>query len=250
LKITFIYPRFEKFLSSTDFDYGVVNYFLGDFTTPPSLGIPIMASLTPPDIEIEFIDDNSGDRIDYTAHTDLVAINCFTPQAMRAFEIADTYRAHGKKVIMGGIFPSFMADECLKHADAVNIGEVEPTWDTILRDVKCGELKPKYFGGCKFDLANMKIPRRDIFYTKKSYTWEEDLVQITRGCLYDCAMCALPAHMGYRIRFRPVDQVVEEIKSLKFENVYLADDVFFFPHKKIVDYATELFKKLAPLHKK
>lgn len=250
MKITYIYPRFEKFLSNTGFDADLVDYFLGDFTTPPSLGIPIMASLTPPDVEIELIDDNSGDEIDYNAPTDLVAINCFTPQATRAFEIADQYRTHGKKVIMGGIFPSFMVDDCLKHADSVNTGEVEPTWQTIIEDVKRGELKPEYRGGCKFDLSKMKIPRRDIFYNKKSYTWEEDLVQITRGCLYDCAMCAIPAHMGYRIRFRPIDQVIEEIKSLKYENVYLADDVFFFPQRKIVDYSTELFRRLIPLQKK
>ena len=250
MKITFVYPKFEKFLSNTGFDSDLVDYFLGDFTTPPSLGIPIMASLTPPEVEIELIDDNSGDEIDYNAPTDLVAINCFTPQATRAFEIADQYRTHGKKVIMGGIFPSFMVDECLKHADSVNIGEVEPTWQTIIEDGKRGELKPEYRGGCKFDLSKMRTPRRDIFYNKKSYTWEEDLVQITRGCLYDCAMCAVPAHMGYRIRFRPIDQVIEEIKSLKYENVYLADDVFFFPQRKIVDYSTELFRRLIPLQKK
>ena len=66
--------QIEKFLSNTDLDSGLVDYFLGDFTTPPSLGIPIMASWTPPDVEIELIDDNSGDLIDYDAPTDLVAI--------------------------------------------------------------------------------------------------------------------------------------------------------------------------------
>ncbi|MCP4628589.1 MAG: radical SAM protein, partial [bacterium] len=237
-------------LSNTDLDSGLVDYFLGDFTTPPSLGIPIMASWTPPDVEIELIDDNCGDPIDYDDATDLVAINCFTPQAMRAFEIADQYRAHGKKVIMGGFFPSFMVDECLKHADSVNVGEVEPTWPTIIEDARRGELKPKYVGGSRFDPAKIRVPRRDIFYNKKSYTWEEDLVQITRGCSYECAMCAIPNHMGHRIRFRPVDKVVEEIKSLKYENVYLADDVFFFQKRRIIDYTTELFKALKPLHKK
>ncbi len=250
MKVTFIYPRFEKFLSNTDLDQGLVDYFLGDFTTPPSLGIPIMASWTPPDIAIELIDDNSGDPIDYTAPTDLVAINCFTPQGTRAFEIADAYRAHGKKVIMGGFFPSLMADECLKHADAVNVGEVEPTWETIVDDARRGKLQKKYFGGSRFNLANMRIPRRDIFYSKKSYDWEEDLVQITRGCSYECAMCAIPAHMGHRIRFRPIDKVIEEIKTLKYENVYLADDVFFFTQRRIVEYATELFTRLIPLGKK
>lgn len=251
MKITFVYPRFEKFLSNNaDIDAGLVEYFLGDFTTPPSLGIPIMASWTPPDVEIELIDDNSGDRLDYEASTDLVAINCFTPQATRAFEIADNFRARGTTVIMGGFFPSFMVEECLKHADSVNVGEVEPTWERIVEDARRGELKRKYVGGCRFDLSKMRIPRRNIFYDKTSYDWDEDLVQLTRGCVYNCAMCAIPAHMGSRIRYRPVEQVVEEMQSLKYENVYLADDVLFFPQRRIHEYAQKLFEALIPLEKK
>ena len=251
MKIVFVYPRFEKFLrNNSDLDEGLVEYFLGDFTTPPSLGIPILASWTPPEHEVVLVDDNNGDPVDFSIDADLVAINCFTPQGTRAFELGDGYRAHGKKVIMGGFFPSFMAEECLKHADAVNIGEGEPTWPTILADVAAGNLQRIYKGGCRFDLSKMRMPRRDIFYSKKSYDWDEDLVQVTRGCMYNCAMCAIPAHMGGRMRFRPIENVVEEVAQLRYENVYLADDTLFFPQRKMVDYARELFKALEPLGKK
>ena len=173
MKVTFIYPRFEKFLSGLpELDSGLIDYFLGNFTTPPSLGIPILAALTPSDIEIEFVDDNGGMPVDFDAPTDLVAINCFTPQATRAFEIADGFRARGRQVIMGGFFPSFMADECLKHADSVNIGEGEPTWPIILEDARRGALRPKYHGGHSLDLARMPIPRREIFYGVETYDWE------------------------------------------------------------------------------
>lgn len=251
MKITFVYPRFEKFLSSLpELDQGLINYFLGDFTTPPSLGIPLLAALTPPDIEVELIDDNAGQPIDYAAPTDLVAINCFTPQATRAFEIADTYRAHGRRVIMGGLFPSFMPDECARHADAVNIGEGEPSWPRILADVRAGTLKPRYVGGCSTRLDTLPAARRELFYRNDFYDWDEDLVQTTRGCAYSCAMCALPAQMGGRIRFRPVARVVEEIRGLKHENVYLADDTLFFPHRRLNEYARELFTALEPLGRK
>ena len=61
MKITFVYPRFEKFLRSVpELDAGLIDYFLGDYTTPPSLGIPLLAALTPEEFEIELIDDNSG----------------------------------------------------------------------------------------------------------------------------------------------------------------------------------------------
>jgi 3-oxoacyl-[acyl-carrier-protein] synthase II len=251
MKIIFVYPRFEKFLKNNpELDAGLADYFLGDFTTPPSLGIPILASLTPEEFDVELVDDNVGDPVPFDAAIDLVAINCFTPQATRAFEIADGFRARGTKVIMGGFFPSFMADECLLHADSVNIGEGEPTWPVILEDLKNGGLKRIYKGGCSFDLSKMKVPRRDLFYRKTAYDWDEDLVQLTRGCLYNCAMCSVPAHMGQKIRYRPIDQVVEEISRLKFENVYLADDTLFFTQRKIMDYARTLLEALAPLNKK
>ena len=251
MKIALIYPRFEKFLKDNpDLDKGLIDYFLGDFTTPPSLGIPILASLTPSEHEVVFIDDNNGDVVDYSMDVDLVGINCFTPQATRAFEIADGFRAHGKKVIMGGFFPSFMVDECLKHADSVNVGECEPTWHQILLDTAAGQLKKIYKGGCSFDVSKLTIPKRDIFYCKESYDWDEDLVQVTRGCMYNCAMCAIPAHMGSRMRFRPIEDVVREVSQLKYENVYLADDTLFFPQKKMVEYSRALLEALTPLKKK
>ncbi len=251
MKIALVYPRFEKFLTNNpELDSGLVKYFLGDFTTPPSLGIPILAALTPADVQVDFIDDNSGDEVDYSVQYDLVGINCFTPQATRAFEIADGFRQQGNKVIMGGFFPSFMVEECLKHCDSVNVGEAEPTWRTILEDVKNNQLKKVYKGGCKSDPSSWVIPKRDIFYHKRSYEWEEDLIQLSRGCKYNCAMCAIPAHMGFKMRFKPIDMVVDELKTLKYENVYLADDSLFFTQSKIEEYARELFKKVKPLNKK
>ena len=73
---------------------------------------------------------------------------------------------------------------------------------------------------------------------------------MTRGCSYGCHMCAIPAHMGNRIRFRPIEKVVEEIRGLKHENVYLADDSLFFPQRRTREYAEALFKALEPLGKK
>lgn len=250
MRITFIYPRFEKFLEHIpDLNLALIDHFLGSFTTPPSLGIPILAGLTPPEWEIELIDDNNGDVLDYNVDTDLVAINCFTPQATRAFEIADRYRASGKKVIMGGFFPSAMPDEALKHADSVNIGDGEPYWNTILNHTKRGELKPRYIGGNKYDLADMPVLRRDLFYEKSGYDWDADLVQTARGCLYTCGMCAIPAVQGHRIRFRAVEDIVNEVASLRFQQVYLAEDILFFPNRRIVEWSSALLKSLAPLDK-
>jgi radical SAM superfamily enzyme YgiQ (UPF0313 family) len=250
MKVSFIYPRFEKFLESIpNLDLELVNHFLGNYTTPPSLGIPILAALTPPEWDVELIDDNNGDPIEFGADTDLVAINCFTPQATRAFEIADGYRAAGKKVVMGGFFPSAMPEEVGKHADAVNIGEGETTWHQILEDVEGDVLKLLYKGKCNLDLSKMVKPRRDLFYEKKGYDWAADLVQTCRGCIYNCGMCAIPGIQGHRIRFRPIEHIVEEVRGLRFKQVYLAEDVLFFPNRRIREWSERLFDALTPLGK-
>jgi len=251
MKVTFIYPKFEKFLESfPPVDRELYDYFLGNFTTPPSLGIPILAALTPSSWEVELIDDNNGDPVDPEASTDLVAINCFTPQGTRALELADRYRAAGKKVVMGGFFASMLPDLALEHADAVNVGDGEPTWARILADTEAGTLGGRYDGGSRFDLAQMPIPRRDIFYEKESYDWDQDLVQVARGCTYNCAMCAIPEHQGHRIRLRPVDRIVEEIAGLPSDEIYLAEDLLFFENRRIKRWSRELFEALAPLKKR
>ena len=57
MKVTFVYPRFEKFLESVSKMEAESKFFtVGKFTCPPSLGIPILASLTPKDVEIAFVE--------------------------------------------------------------------------------------------------------------------------------------------------------------------------------------------------
>jgi 3-oxoacyl-[acyl-carrier-protein] synthase II len=251
MKIAFVYPWFEKFLTNNpEIDTSLVDYFLGDFTTPPSLGIPLLNAITPPEVDRVLLDDNAGDIIDFDVEYDLIAINCFTPQATRAFEIADEFRKRGTQVVMGGFFPSFMEQECLKHCDAVSTGEGEAVWLEILEDAKNRSLKKIYRGGHKMKPEDIPEPDRSIFYGKTNYTWEEDIVQVTRGCVYKCAMCAIPEHMGHRMRFRPVADVVKEVANCKYENVYLADDTLFFEHKKTLEYTKELLTALIPLKKK
>ena len=251
MKVSFVYPKFEKFLESIpSLNLELVNHFLGNYTTPPSLGIPILAGLTPPDWEVELLDDNNGDPIDFESDTDLVAINAFTPQAARAFELGDKFRAAGKQVVMGGFFPSAMPEEAALHADAVNIGDGEPFWQQILADAANRSLRPRYLGKSSFDLAHLPTLRRELFYDKKGYDWGADLVQTARGCVYNCGMCAIPELQGHRIRFRPVEHIVEEMRTLRFDQVYLAEDILFFQNRAIQEWSERLLEALAPLNKK
>ena len=53
----------------------------------------------------------------------LSGISAMTSYVNRGYEIADAFRRRGMPVVMGGIHPSFMPQEVLKHCDAVVVGE-------------------------------------------------------------------------------------------------------------------------------
>ena len=64
------------------------------------------------------------------------------------------------------------------------------------------------------DLKNYKIPIKG-----KSYV----LVSTARGCPYDCSFCVVPYYYGKKIRYREVEEVIEELKAVS----KYVDEVFF-----------------------
>src|SRR5688572_20955546 len=67
----------------------------------PTLTIPYLAALTPADWDVAFADDNYGEvRTDQPA--DLVGISVNTMSAVRAYALADAFRARGVPVLLGG----------------------------------------------------------------------------------------------------------------------------------------------------
>lgn len=249
MRILLIYPRFEKLLESRpELASTLHRYGVGRFRTPPALGIPILASLTPEDHELVVVDANL-DPVPYDGDWDLVAISYFTPQATSAQEIGDRFRARGVPVVVGGMHPSSLPADAAAHADAVAVGEGEGLWPRILADAEAGELRRRYSATPLPSLAEAPLPRRDVIRRPEAYEWQAGLVQAVRGCPFSCEACSLPRIFGCALRCRPVDEVVRDVASVPFPEVYLADDTLMIPTRRIATYARELFDGLAPLGK-
>jgi radical SAM superfamily enzyme YgiQ (UPF0313 family) len=73
------------------------------------------------------------------------------------YEIADAFRARGVPVVMGGVHPSFMPQESLKHCDAVVIGEVELVIDKLLDDLECGAMRGTYKSDMLHSMVGLAI---------------------------------------------------------------------------------------------
>src|SRR4026208_1850402 len=75
---------------------------------------------------------------------DLVALTSLSAQIYEAYKVADTYRARGTPVVMGGLHVSSVPDEALQPCAAPVLGEGEAVWPEILADFERGQLKPRY----------------------------------------------------------------------------------------------------------
>lgn len=247
MHIRFIYPKFIRFLEGhAELDELVRKHLLGNYSMPPSLAIPTLAAITPEKHQVSLTDDNIGQPIDYNEDIDLVAISFFTPQASRAYEIADRFRARGKRVVVGGMHPSLRPEEAAEHADAVCIGEGEVVWPTILEDAEEGKLQQFYSAEIPWDLTTQLIPKREIF-SSNLYTWDAHLVQTTRGCPVRCEGCPIPPKEGYSVRLRPVEAVIADIRSMPYKEFYFTDDTIMLPGKKYQKYVLKLMDHIAEL---
>ena len=90
----------------------------------PQLGLHILASLTPNDVDITIVDEEIRE-IDASLDFDLVGISCMTATANKSYQLSDRFRQRGSKVVLGGVHPTILPQEAIQHADAVVIGEAE-----------------------------------------------------------------------------------------------------------------------------
>jgi radical SAM superfamily enzyme YgiQ (UPF0313 family) len=214
------------------------------FHVPP-LALGLLASLAPSDWEVEILLDPK-DSIHYDMEVDLVGITAATNNVKRGYEIADQFRAYGKKVLMGGIHPTLMPEEALEHCDSVCIGEAEPVFSTMLEDFKKGSLKKTYRQKQYFDLSLYKPLRRDLMALNRSFFFDVGTVETSRGCPYDCDFCTVSSIHGRKIRHRPLENLMPEIESIDNRLIFFIDDNIISNTQR----AKEFCRELIPLKKR
>ncbi|MCD6473825.1 MAG: B12-binding domain-containing radical SAM protein [Thermoplasmata archaeon] len=236
MRILLVFPKIE---------HGVTTY--RDRGTPfaklfgnPSLSLPQVAACTPPGHEIRILNENFED-IDFSEHWDLVGINVLTMTAPHVYKLSEKFREYGMKVVLGGYHPTALPEEAKQHADSVVIGEAEEVWPQVVHDAEKGKLKPFYYGS-HADPAKIPPPRRDLV----KYPPLTEGIQASRGCPNACEFCATSVFLGRKVRTRPIEHVIEEMKSIPNKVLIFRDASMTLN----VKYSMQLFKAMKPLKKK
>jgi radical SAM superfamily enzyme YgiQ (UPF0313 family) len=200
---------------------------------PLSLGI--IASLTPKRWKVKIIDENFRNFKFYEA--DFVGLTAFSSTVTRAYEIAGIYREKGIPTVIGGIHASMCPDEALKYVDTVVIGEAESIWPKVIEDFENNILQKSYKGSLT-DLIHSPQPRRELFHP--GYVFAS--VQTSRGCPMNCDFCSVTAFNGAHYRYRPIDEVLEEMQTIPQRNIFILDDNIVGNTVKSQERAISLFK--------
>ena len=206
------------------------------------LTLTTLASLVPPEIPADIriidegVDEIDPDRID----ADLVGISAITGTAPRCYEIAARLRQRNIPVVLGGVHPTLLPEEAMRHADSVVAGYAEESWPQLLRDFVAGRMQRRYDQSPNLKLANLPFPKRKLYDARLVNVG--DTIEATRGCIYQCEFCVVPAAWGKPLQ-KPVGDVVADLKQMG------AKRVIFLDLNLIADvgYAKELFAALIPL---
>ncbi len=237
MKFKLIYPRWPKLARQTEFHL-------------PPHGPVVFAATLPPDVEVEFVDENL-EEIDFSGPADFVGISMMlTSQVSRGWEIADIYRQKGVKVIFGGIATMLHAEETSRHADAVFLGEAEGRMEAVFDDFRNNRLRKVYdYLTDHPPIALVGTARRDIL-KKQLYNYRGiqmvDLVHASRGCRFNCYPCAVAYLGGRKFRPRPIDKVIEEMAAIENNRLFLVDNSL----AQDAAWEKDLFREMIPLKKK
>ena len=192
------------------------------------------------DAVVDVCDEIVSDAKRYKKQYDIVAITFQTSVADRAYDIAEYFKEKGSYIVVGGYHPTYMREEALNHADTVIIGAGEYSWPQFLTDYKKG--KPKKI----YDMQNVRgedIVSPDRSGIPKRKYLKYPAVLANRGCPNHCDFCVI-SHMWRKCGARPIENVIEEIKSLKAKLITFFDPNFFADRS----YSIELMKELEKLH--
>lgn len=206
------------------------------------LSLTLLSASVPEKYEAEIrIIDEGMQKVNYDhLNYDIVGISCCASSSNRAYELAKYWNKRGAYTIIGGYHATLCPDEVIKHCDTVMCGFGENMFPTILEDYINGSTKKIYKSKCGDINCTIK-PNRNLI--KHIPYYAKNTIFATRGCINNCSYCSVNKFSNSKYFKRPINEIINEIKSENFKKVYFLDSNFVADR----EYTKELLTALIPL---
>lgn len=180
-------------------------------------------------------------------------------------------------IVLGGVQPSLMPKATMKYVepgiDFCFAGEGEESLPMFIKETGCKDFSYKIIGkipGLIFkhegeikinkpqfieDLDSIPFPKWDIMppatYPKSPHGaffrhFPYAPMIASRGCPFPCTFCSAPVLSGKKVRFRSIENIIEEIEILKknydVNEIHFEDDNFSLTKKFVNDFCEALLK--------
>jgi radical SAM superfamily enzyme YgiQ (UPF0313 family) len=217
------------FLPNSFWSYRETLALAGLRSTNPPLGLITIAAMLPSDWEIRFADRNVCHETEADWQwCDLVLISAMIVQKEDFRALIQKGKSLGKKVAVGGPFPTSVPDFSLESgADYLILDEGELTIPLFLEALERGDLKGIFRSAEKPDVTQTPIPRFDLLDLSAYMAIN---VQFSRGCPFQCEFCDIINLYGRKPRTKTPEQLLAELEVLYQMGwnryVFVVDDNF------------------------
>jgi radical SAM superfamily enzyme YgiQ (UPF0313 family) len=211
-----------------------------------------LASLVPDQIPVEVWHhdwESVIPKLQALGKHDVVGLTAKTLEVEQAEYFARIARKAGVEIIIvGGNHATLMPEDVERWADVVVTGEAYRTWPKIIEDIQNDVLQPSYNDTEWADLSGVApLTDRVIADVQENNRYWTPMMEITRGCPRNCSFCTAIRVSGQKMRFRPIEEIVEEIERRQIDRFFLTDDNFGLAFAIDPDYSEKLFLALEKL---
>lgn len=204
------------------------------------------------DIAIRSIDD---------INPDVVGLQILTANRVCSFKLIECIYAKYPiiKIIVGGIHVTVMYEQILEKYPFLTavLGEGEITVSELID--KRGKLED--IDGIAFSVNGRIIKTKDralienldVLPFPKHEIFFGDIrrcgcILTSRGCPFSCTFCCLCSISNRRVRFRSVNNVVDEIEYMtkhfrEMSSIWIHDDSFFLNNNRVIDICNEIVNR-------
>jgi anaerobic magnesium-protoporphyrin IX monomethyl ester cyclase len=211
-------------------------------TNAPNCGLAyIGSSLKQLGYEVFIIDMSRAPNFRYK-EADLIGISVKTHNYIEAQKVTNQLKkvCPNAKIVWGGAHITLMKEKLIDenpNVDHFIVGEGE-FFTKNLNDKMC------YMPYIE-DLDSLPFPDYRLFDTYSQILELSYGLICSRGCPYSCTFCSVPLISGRKVRYRSVQNCIDEIKLAKnqgFRDIQILDDNFTFDLDFAKDFCREMKK--------